>query len=82
MDHCVNQVWEQAVALDQCYGTDAVTVATTRMIDHLRARNYDAGGFWSDVANRLIEIQQIKTNIMPLRIPNDEGAFRNIPPAK
>ena len=82
MDHCVNEVWEQAVALDQCYGTDAVTVATTRMIDHLRARNYDAGGFWSDVANRLIEIQSIKLNIMPVRLPDDEPAVGTTPPGE
>lgn len=80
--HGINEVWEQAVALDQCYGTDAVTIATTRMIDQLIARNYDAAGFWSDVANRLIEIQKIKMNIMPVPIPNDDATVGTIPPGE
>lgn len=82
MEHGINKVWEQAVALDQCYGTDAVTIATTRMIDQLKARNYDAGGFWSDVANRLIEIQKIKMNIMPVQIPNEDATFGMMPRAQ
>ena len=78
----MNEVWEQAVKLDQCYGADAVTVATTRMIDHLKARDYNAGGFWSGVANRLIEIQKIKMNIMPVQIPNEDATFGMMPRAQ
>jgi hypothetical protein len=65
MELSINEVWEQAVTLDQSHGVDAVTVATTRMIEDLKARDHNGAAFWSAVANRLIEIQKIKMNIMP-----------------
>ena len=72
MELNINDVWEQAVTLDQCHGEDAVTVATTRMVEHLKARDHNAAGFWSAVANRLIEIQKIKMRIMPAQIPDED----------
>lgn len=68
----INVVWAQAVTMDQCHGDDAVTVATTRMIKQLKAKNYDAAGFWSAVADKLMEIQKIKMNIIPIELDENE----------
>lgn len=73
MELSINEVWEQAVTLDQSHGVDAVTVATTRMIEDLKASDHNAAAFWSAVANRLIEIQKIKMNIMPTPLADGDN---------
>jgi hypothetical protein len=60
--------------MDQCYGDNAVTVATTRMIERLKARDYDAAGLWSSVANKLMDIQKIKMNIIPFQFVDEVKA--------
>lgn len=79
MEPDINHVWEQAVTLDQCHGEEAVTVATTRMVEHLKSRDHNAAGFWSAVANRLIEIQKIKMKIMPVHIADEADRIGLIP---
>ena len=79
MELDLNHVWEQAVTLDQCHGEEAVTVATTRMVEHLKARDHNAAGFWSAVANRLIEIQKIKMKIMPVHLADEADRLGLLP---
>lgn len=75
MEPNLEDVWEQALIAETRYGAEAVAMITVRMIERLKMKDYVEAGFWSAVANRLTDLQAIKTNFSPISSNEENSDF-------